>query len=158
MREMMKTVWKILMVGGWAPLLVFAVHAFSSRVLNAYEIWPRFDILMHFSGGVAIAFFISRCFQQLPRGTVQRSRSVVLELLLVGSLTASAAVFWEFAEFTSDQLFGSKVQVGLANTMKDMAVGISGAMAFIVIRARQLRVGPAELREVTNDWVRGRAA
>lgn len=158
LRTMVKTCWRVLIVGGWAPLLVFAAHMLSDRVFDAYGRWPSFDIPMHFSGGLAIAFFISRCFQTLPRGTVSRSRCVVLELLLAGSLAATAAVFWEFAEFTLDQLFGSNIQVSLANTMKDMAMGISGAVVFILARARQLRMGTRELREVTNDWVRGKAA
>lgn len=158
MKDIAKTFTKILRVGGWAPLLVFSLHVFSGRVLNAYEFWPSFDIPMHFSGGFAIAFFISRCFETLPREAVPRSRRVVLELLLIGSLTATAAVFWEFAEFTLDQVFGSNVQVGLANTMKDMALGIAGSLSFIFIRARQLRAGASELRELTNDWIRGRVA
>ena len=157
MTEIVKTCWKVLKVGGWAPLLVFATHVFIDRVLNAYELWPPIDIPMHFSGGLAIAFFISRCFQTLPREAVQRSRLVVLDLLLVGSLTATAAVFWEFAEFSLDQVFGTNVQVSLANTMKDMAMGISGAIVFILIRARQLRAGATELKELTVDWFRGQA-
>jgi hypothetical protein len=106
---------------------------------------------------LAIAFFISRCFRLLPRemATIKRSRIVLLELLLIGSLTATAAVFWEFAEFTIDQAFGMNVQISLANTMQDLAMGISGATLFIFIRSRQLRVGASELREITSDWLYG---
>jgi len=128
-------------IGGWAPFLVFCTHVFLNRILHAYEIWPPADIPMHFAGGLAMAFFISRCFQTLPREEVRRSRVIVLELLLVGSLTATAAVFWEFAEFSVDQMFGTNVQRSLANTMQDMALGIAGAGFFIVLRARQLRAG-----------------
>src|SRR6266498_5958864 len=93
--------WKVLTTGGgWVPLLVFTIHVFLSQVLHLYDLWPPTDIPVHFSGGVAIAFFISRCFQLLPRESVKRSRVVLLELLLIGSLTATAAVFWEFAEFS----------------------------------------------------------
>ncbi len=131
---------------------------FIDRVLNAYEWWPTIDIPMHFGGGVAIAFFISRCFQVLPRQPVPKSRLSILELILIGSLTATAAVFWEFAEFTIDQIYGTNVQVSLINTIQDMAMGISGAIAVIVIRAFQLHTGVAELKEITLDWVRGQAA
>lgn len=156
MKEMLKAFFKILKVGGWAPLLIFSVHVFSGQVLNAYDLWPSFDIPMHFSGGFAIAFFISRCFETLPREAVPRNRRVVLELLLIGCLTSTAAVFWEFGEFTLDQVLGSNVQLGLANTIKDMALGIAGSLTFIFIRARQLHAGTTELRELTNDWVHGR--
>lgn len=144
--------------GGWLPLLVFTVHAFLSQVLDLYELWPPTDIPMHFSGGVAIAVFISRSFQLLPRPAAKRSRVVLLELLLIGSLTATAAVFWEFAEFSVDQILGTNVQLGLANTMKDLAMGILGAILIILIRVRQLRIGKSELQEVTFDWVHGEAA
>jgi hypothetical protein len=89
---------------------------------------------------------------------VQRSRSVVLELLLIGSLTTTAAVFWEFAEFSLDQLFKSNIQVSLPNTMKDLAMGIIGATTLMIIRARQLRVSSVELTEITKDWLEGKAA
>ena len=134
MSNVLRTCWKILKVGGWAPLLVFATHVFIDRVLDAYSLWPPIDVPMHFLGGMAIAFFISRCFQVLPREAAQKGRIVVLELLLVGSLTASAAVFWEFSEFTVDQLFHSNIQISLANTMKDMSMGIFGSIVFILIR------------------------
>jgi hypothetical protein len=144
--------------GGWVPMTVFIIHAFLSQVIHLYDLWSPADIPMHFTGGVAIAFFISRCFQLLPRESIKRSRIALLELLLIGSLTATAAVFWEFAEFSIDQLFGTNVQVSLANTMQDMAMGILGSIFLIAIRIRQLHIGTRELREITFDWVRGEAA
>jgi hypothetical protein len=152
---MLSTGWKILKVGAWAPLLAFIMHMFLSRILHAYQVWPPTDIPMHFIGGASIAFFISRCFQALPREPISRSRVAILELLLIGSLTASAAVFWEFAEFSTDQLFGSNVQISLANTMQDLAMGILGAIVFMFIRSRQLHVGLREARNLTLEWVRG---
>lgn len=157
MRKLFNTSLKILKVGGWVPLLAFTMHMFLSRVLHAYEIWPSTDIPMHFIGGLAIAFFVSQCFQLLPRESVKRSRIVILELVLVGSLTASAAVFWEFTEFTIDQLFGTNVQISLANTMQDLAMGILGAFVLMLIRSRQLRVGINEVREIASDWIGGQA-
>jgi hypothetical protein len=67
-------------------------------------------------------------------------------------------VFCEFAEFTADQLFDRNVQVSLANTMRDMALGVAGSIAFILLRARQLRVGRTEFQEITSDWIHGKAA
>ena len=109
-------------------------------------------------GRVAIAFFVSRCFQALRREIVRSSRIVILELVPVGSLTTSAAVIWEFAEFTCDQLFGSNIQRGLGNTMRDMGLGVAGAVAVMVLRARALKARPAELRAVATEWMSGRAA
>jgi hypothetical protein len=144
--------------GGWFPLLVFVTHVFLIRVPHLYGRWPHIDIPVHFLGGLSIAFFVSRCFQLLPREPMSRSRVVVLELILIGSLTASAAVCWELAEFTIDRLLGTNVQVSLENTMIDMAMGVLGGIFLMLIRSRQLRLGTNELREITFDWVRGQIA
>jgi hypothetical protein len=155
MKKMINLVWKIIRAGAWLPVVVFGTHLLMSRVFHTYAAWPDVDIIMHFAGGFAIAFFVSGCFRALPRGEVNRSRIVLLELLLIGSLTATIAVFWEFREFANDQIFGTNSQVSLANTMQDLAVGIMGSGLFILIRAWQLRAGFRELRELTFDWVRG---
>lgn len=146
---------KTFKVGGWAPLSVFITHEVIANVFNAYAWWPDIDVPMHFLGGLAIAFFFSGCFRTLPRQDVPAGRLAVLELLLIGSLTATAAVFWEFTEFTMDQLLGTNVQVSLTNTMKDLAMGISGAILFVLIRAVKLHSGIEAVRELTLDWVRG---
>ncbi|MEI6150217.1 MAG: hypothetical protein WCS01_14045 [bacterium] len=150
--------WKVLKVGGWAPLLVFSTHMFIDRVLNAYKWWPPVDIPMHISGGLAIAFCISRCFQTLPRQAAPNGRCAILELLLTGSLTATATILWEFAEFSLDQLKGTNIQISLANTMQDLAMGILGAIIVISIRAAQLRAGTNDLKELVLDWIQGQGA
>jgi hypothetical protein len=144
---------KLWLVGGWAPLLVFSVHVVASRGLNAYVRFPPTDIPMHFAGGVAIAFFISGCFRALPRHAARSSRVVVLEGVLVGSLASTAALVWEFAEFSIDRLVGTNIQVSLINTMQDLALGMLGALVLVVIRARQLRLDGADLRRVASEWM-----
>jgi hypothetical protein len=157
MASMARIVRKIFIVGGWAPLLVFGIHGILSRVFHAYDAFPPSDIPMHFLGGVSMAFFISGCFQALPREMVRSSRIVVLELILVGSLTATAAMVWEFAEFACDLAFGTNIQRGLQNTMQDMALGLAGALAVIIGRAWQLKARAEELRAVADEWLYGRA-
>ena len=158
MTAFVEMVEKVFRVGGWAPLLVFGIHVILSRVFNAYVVFPPTDIPMHFLGGLAMAFFISRCFQALPREVVRSSRIVALELILVGSLTTTAAVIWEFAEFACDQIFGTNIQRSLGNTMRDMGLGIAGAVVVMLVRARTLGAKPAELRSVATEWMAGRAA
>jgi hypothetical protein len=155
MKPLGAAVGKVFMVGGWAPLLVFTVHVFISRVLGAYHTFPATDMPMHFGGGLAMAFFISRCFRALPRDVVRSSRLVLLELILVGSLTATSAVLWECAEFMCDQVFGSNIQRSLGNTMQDLALGVAGAAVFIIVRARALRAGRREVHAVVAEWMTG---
>lgn len=158
MHSLIELVRKLFMAGGWAPILVFSIHAVGTRVFHVYDTWPQTDIPMHFAGGLSIAFFVSRCFRALPREIVRSSRIVVLELILAVSLTATAAMVWEFAEFTLDRVAGSNVQVSLPNTIQDMALGLLGAIVFSALRMRQLRAGRRELQEVTAEWIAGRAA
>src|SRR5512143_1087932 len=133
MKRMLRAVWKLFKIGGWAPTMVLVTHVFLVGVVHLYTRFPAADMPMHFSGGLAIAYFVSRCFRLLPRDGTRRSRVVVLELVLIVSLTATAAVFWEFAEFVIDRILGTDLQVSLANTMSDMAMGISGAIAFAIV-------------------------
>ncbi len=146
---------KMFRVGGWAPILVFGIHVVLSRGLNAYVLFPPTDIPMHFAGGVAMAIFISGCFRALPREAIRSNRIAILELVLVGSLTATSAVLWECVEFACDQVFGSNIQRGLGNTMQDMGLGIAGAVLVMLVRSHMLKANTAEFREVAAEWVSG---
>jgi hypothetical protein len=141
--------------GGWAPLAVFVAHLMAAYVFLLYERWPPVDIPLHFFGGAAIAFFFSRCVRTLLGDEAGHTRRAFLELLLAFSLTATAAVFWEFAEYACDHLLGTVLQFGLTDTMKDLAIGIGGGLVFVALRARQLRVGH---RVLLTPRLRGRPA
>jgi hypothetical protein len=39
-----------------------------------------------------------------------------------------------------------------------MALGVAGSVAFILLRAKQLRVGRTDFQEITRDWIHGKAA
>ena len=149
---MLKAVWKAMRLGFWAPLLVLGMHLFLSRFVHAYTIWPAIDMPVHFAGGMAIAFMVARCFQHLPRESLHPGRVALLELLLAVCLTVTAAVLWEFAEFAGDRLFGANVQVGLNNTMRDIAMGISGAIVVAALRARELGVRVRDALAIVAEW------
>lgn len=153
----MVTMRKAWLAGAWAPVFVYAVHFVLDRGIDVYDLWPDIDTPIHFAGGLAIAVFVSGCVRALPQRMPRSSRTVVLELLLAFSLTATAAVFWEFMEFTEDWIYGTEVQVSLRNTMKDLAMGVSGAAVFVVVRARQLRASHRDLQAVAVEWVSGSA-
>ena len=127
----------------WAPILVFGLHVFISRVLNAYVLFPPLDIPMHFFGGVAIAYFFASCARALPAGVISPSLRPWLVAVVVFALTGTATVFWEFAEFLSDQLFATHAQLGLADTLLDMALGIGGGATYLSMAARSRRLGVA---------------
>ena len=137
MRSVGRAVRTLIALGAWAPVLVFAVHLVLAGVFDAYHRWHPIDIPMHLTGGMAIAFFISRSVRALL-ASIDRRILAPLEMVLVVSLTASAAVCWEFMEFGFDRVTGSNVQPGLANTIQDMALGIVGAFVVVAFRMRQL--------------------
>ncbi len=120
----------LLFRAGWAPLLVFLLHVFISRVVNGYILYPPLDIPMHFLGGVAMAYFLANCFSALPKDAIAHSLRPLAAVVFVVSLTTTSTVFWEFAEFASDAVFGTHAQLGLDDTLLDMALGIAGAMAY----------------------------
>lgn len=150
-QKLWDVLWLLFKAGGWFPAAVFVVHLFIKYVVRIYSFWPRADVPLHFIGGLSIAFFISGAYQLLPQQPGKRSRVVLLELVLIVSLTATAAVFWEFGEFASDQLLGTNVQVSLVNTMQDLLVGMSAAFAFSLWRAWQLNAGMNEVKELVSD-------
>ena len=114
----------------WAPLAVLVLHEVGGRLLG-HE--PYVDPVMHFLGGAAVALFIryaSTIADQLGAPT-----QGCLDLLAFG-LTCVVAVLWELGEFIADQYFGSNVQRGLGNTMRDLSLGMAGAIIYLVARRR----------------------
>jgi hypothetical protein len=105
---------------------------------------------MHLLGGVAIAYFFSSCFAALPDGLMAKEFRWIAETVCVASLTATAAVFWEFAEFTSDRLFRTGAQKGLDDTLLDMALGILGGVLYLLFARRRGSLGGARPLEFTR--------
>jgi hypothetical protein len=119
----------------WAPIVVFSAHLIVSRGMHAYLRWPPLDVPMHFLGGVAIAFFFERTLGVLRGARWLEAAGPRLDGLLLIALLCSSTVVWEFAEFGSDRLIGTQAQLGLEDTLADMAVGIAGGLAWIGDRA-----------------------
>jgi len=117
------------------PLGVYLVHL-TAKGLGVYEMFPYVDIPFHYMGGLSIAYTASQILSYLEseKLTAQLNQWIFLVLLL--SLTAMAAVSWEFAEFISDQLLHTNLQPSIANTMQDQLLGIlgGGTWAFIFYR------------------------
>ncbi len=159
MRRVVEGGWRAFAAGGWAPAAVLALHVVIDQGFGLYEAWPRVDVPMHFLGGLAIAYVVSRGFQDLSRGARAGAvRAAALELVLVGSVTTTVAVLWEFAEFGLDLVAGSNVQFGLVNTMRDLAMGMLGAAAVMAARAWRLRSRVGEAGAVALAWLRGDSA
>jgi hypothetical protein len=120
---------KISRVAAWAPLSVLIGHSIFARFFG-HE--PYVDPVMHFSGGVAAAYFFRKA-SAMGAEVLGALTEVVRDLLSFG-LTCSIALFWEIAEFSSDTFLGTNVQTSNANTMRDLILGIVGALVFLLFR------------------------
>ncbi len=123
---------KSLREAGWAPALVFAVHAIAAMVFDIYSHMPRFDIPMHFTGGAAMAYFLHRLFINASLMDIIAPYHALTHRILVLTGTITVAVFWEFAEFILDETMGTVTQAGLGDTLGDLLFGILGAGLFLL--------------------------
>jgi len=121
----------------WAPIAVVILHSLAGKLFG-HE--PYVDPVMHFLGGFAIAFFFYRLFT-LPFELFSTPSRLTLNLLAFG-LACTAALFWEFGEFFTDQWFGTHMQRGLDNTMRDLLLGTSGAVVYLALK--RLRTVPID--------------
>ena len=125
----------------WLPLAVFLAHELCAHVIDGYRRWPSIDIPLHFFGGLAIADFARGALRVFAARRLVREPDPLLRLLLLFALAITAAVFWEFAEFTADLVLGTHCQLSLRDTLLDLFMGMLGGLAFLLPRL------PAALRE-----------
>ena len=120
------------------PIAVLLAHLIATNVLNLYLLFPSLDIPFHFLGGFSIAYTSAQILSYLEKAKITTTLNKALSLVLIFSLTATATVFWEFAEFTRDQLLNTNIQISLANTMQDQFMGILGGGAWLSICLRKI--------------------
>ena len=113
----------------WAPLSVLIGHSVFAKFFG-HE--PYVDPVMHFSGGIAVAYFF-RKVSMMGNEVLGELTDFSRDLLSFG-LTCSIALFWEIVEFISDTFLGTNVQTSNANTMRDLILGTVGALMFLLFR------------------------
>ena len=123
--------WRTLRQTYWALALVLAFWAIAAKVFHAYITYPWLDIPTHFSGGLAIAYFFRVAIVNSEE-LIGRT-PVIVQLLLSLSLTALAAVGWEFLEFLSDTYLGSHLNLGVRDTLSDLFFGLLGGSCIFAI-------------------------
>jgi hypothetical protein len=113
----------------WAPLSVLIGHSIFAKFFGHD---PYVDPVMHFSGGMAAAYFF-RKVSMMGNEVLGELTDFSRNLLSFG-LTCSVALFWEIAEFSSDTFLGTNVQKSNADTMHDLILGVAGALIFLLLR------------------------
>lgn len=109
----------------WAPISVVVIYLIG-LVFGWYDFIPPLDIPTHFMGGVAIAYFY--------RSAIRNSQKFLgdipfaIQIILAFTATGTTAVLWEFYENLSDYFLGTQHVFGLNDTLKDMCLGLMGAL------------------------------
>jgi len=123
------------------PALVLLAHGIASNVLDLYRVFPNLDIPFHFMGGFSIAYTSTQVLAYLERERITVALNRVVFLVLILALTATATVFWEFAEFIGDKLLDTNIQISLANTMQDQFMGILGGVTWVLLFYKAITIG-----------------
>jgi len=131
----------------WAPLSVFVFYAVAAKGFNAYIIYPWLDMPTHFCGGLAITYFYLTASTHV-QPLVGQFPKIVQQFLSLG-LTAITAVVWEFLEFFSDVVLGTKVNLGVSDTLSDLFFGLLGGLVIVVVHGL-FRADARELAKIAE--------
>ena len=118
----------------WAPLGVVAVYLIG-LAFRLYLIFPPLDIPTHFLGGVAITYFYLSAIRNSQKflGDIP----LPVQVLLAVTSTGTTTVLWEFYENIVDYFFGTHMVLGLEDTLKDMFLGLLGAVVLALFQRRR---------------------
>jgi len=78
------------------PAAVFLSHLTVARILHLYSLFPNIDIPFHFLGGLSIAYTSAKILSYLEEEKLIGRLNAILFTVLLISITATAAVLWEF--------------------------------------------------------------
>ena len=113
------------------PTLLFCLHLVMV-FLGFYKRHPWIDIPMHVLGGVFIAYSFSLAMTYFQERKILSELNILSRSVYLFALTSTAAVIWEFGEFTIDFFFSTNAQASVEDTILDMFLGLVGGTALIV--------------------------
>jgi len=116
------------------PTLVFVAHLVLYFVFGVYRRVPGLDMLTHCVGGFSIAFCFSATLTILFGRGLLSGIDRIVQTVLIFTMTATVALFWELAEYVFDNFFSTRIQTGLEDTLSDMAFGVLGGLVFLLLR------------------------
>lgn len=115
----------------YVPLAVLLLLHAVFLLLDAYSM-PILDSVMHLAGGIALGMFVFGMLAcAVSRGWCP-DPGQLLALVLVVSLVTTGAVCWEYYEWVSDRYFGTHFQLTVADTVKDLLLGMLGGVLYAV--------------------------
>ena len=118
----------------WAPLSIFGFYMLGLG-FHLFGKFPYLDIPTHFMGGVVITFFY--------RSAVRNSQKIVgdipfsIQIIFAFTCTGTTIILWEFYENILDYFLNTHMVLGLVDTLKDMFMGLLGALILSLLYRRQ---------------------
>ena len=110
------------------PLVVFVAHVILSEFFDIYWRFPRFDIPMHFVGGLCFTYSLVALYKFLQKNRVIPEMDLYLSIFFIFTAISTVTIFWEFSEFFSDYFLGTQAQISTKDTMLDMFLGMTGGL------------------------------
>lgn len=123
----MKQLLQLLLRAGWAPVAVLIFH----RIIYFTPYRQPLDFVMHYSGGVAIAYFLWHaldCFASWLGALTAFAR-----YLFTFALACTVGLFWEFMELAMDVIYHTHIQHSVHETMRDLIADATGALTTLVL-------------------------
>ena len=123
--------YKIIIKLLYLPFLVYVFNnTVQSLALNFYYIYSV-DTLSHFLGGLSIAYSINYALTLIEQKKWITIKKNFLRATIIIGAVMTTAVLWEFYEFIYDVLaLGTAMQPSVADTIKDLCMGMIGAIVF----------------------------
>ena len=124
-----------------AILFVVIVHIMAI-LLRVYNVWPSWDIPMHFAGGFVMALFGLAIHHAIAEKHHANKSPHWYHYLFVIGFVMLVAVSWEFHEYILDNTVvlwynWTPTQPSLPDTVLDLFLGwLGGTVAFIAFRGR----------------------
>lgn len=123
----MKPLLRLLVRAGWAPVAVLIFH----RAIMHSPYRQQLDFVMHYSGGVAIAFFLWHTLDCFAHWFGQLT--LFARYLFTFALACTVGLFWEFAELFSDVVYGTHIQHSIHETLRDLVADATGALTTLTL-------------------------
>jgi len=109
------------------PIFIFILYIFLLFFSNIYEVFPWFDIPLHFIGGFAVGHSYFLILNFLQKKNYLKTNSIV-RIIFILSLVSLTALFWEFFQYFAEYLTGLGLQGDLDDTILDLIMGVFGGL------------------------------
>jgi hypothetical protein len=113
----------------YVPLVTLMILHVIFLLLDAYSM-PHLDSVLHLAGGVVLGIFLYGVLACAVSKGWCPDPGTPLTLILVVALVTTGAVCWEFYEWVSDTVFDTSLQLTVADTIKDLLLGLLGGLLY----------------------------